>query len=269
MRELTAQGQWVIGTYATHPQDGLKRLDMTDPNAVAQMMAAIEPDVVWAPGAMPDVDRCEREPELSYAANVQGPKNVLEHVADRHRPLVYFSTDYVFDGVCGPYRETDTTHPVQVYGAHKAEAEQALLQYAETLVVRPAWIYSDEPNPRNFVFRVLSDLKEGRPIKSASDQYSTPTPAGPLVRQAMKALNQGMRGILHLTGSERMSRLALVRRIAEKAGYSVQHIEPIRTGDLPLAAKRPLNGGLITNFPALAISDRLEDLDFRPLLTRI
>lgn len=267
MIELSGRGDAVVGTYLSHGRGDLIPLDMRDRRQAADLFDRENPDVVWIPGAMPDVDRCEREPEVSHAINVDGPANLLELAAGRRIAVVYFSTDYVFDGVRGPYREGDPPNPLQVYGAHKVEAETVLLEYPETLIVRPAWIYSDELNPRNFVYRVLSDLKAGRSIRAAMDQYNTPTPAGPLARHAVNALIAGHRGILHLTGPERMTRLALVERIADLAGYDRSHIESIRLGDLTLPARRPSNGGLISDFPDLAINERLEDMDFRQILT--
>lgn len=267
MRAFAEAGHQAVGTYHSHPTEGLWALDMTDGTAVDAVFDAVRPEAVWIPGAMPDVDRCEREPELSHRVNVEAPIRVMDAARRHGVPLVFFSSDYVFDGVDGPYRESDPVQPLQVYGQHKAEAEAALLTYAESIVVRPAWIYSDEPNPRNFVYRVLADLRDGRPIKSALDQINTPTPAGPLAHHALQALSAGHRGILHLAGPERMTRLELVQRIADRAGHSGAAIEAIRVSDLPLPAKRPLKGGLVSEFPQYAISERLQDMDFRHLLT--
>lgn len=267
-RHLTAQGETVTGTYTTHPRSQMVAVDMRNAEAIQRLVTSIRPDVIWIPGAMPDVDRCELDPDLSYAVNVQGPATVLNEARAIGAQLVYFSSDYVFDGMDGPYGENDIPHPLQVYGQHKLDAEEILLRYSGTLIVRPAWIYSDEPNPRNFVFRVIDDLKEGRAIKSAADQYNTPTPAAPLVRMAVKALLNGYRGVLHLAGPERMTRLALVEEIAGFLGYPKSSIEAIRVSQLTLPARRPLNGGLLTQFPRYRITERLQDLDFRSLITQ-
>jgi dTDP-4-dehydrorhamnose reductase len=216
---------------------------------------------------MPDVDRCEREPEASHAVNVEGPAILLDEVARRHIPMVYFSSDYVFDGMAGPYREADVPHPLQTYGAHKVEAEGVLAQYTRTMIVRPAWIYSDELNPRNFVYRVVQDLRRGVAVRAAVDQFNTPTPAGALASHAVDALLAGYQGILHLAGPERMSRFDLVQRIAGLAGYSAAPIEPVRLAELALAAQRPASGGLISDVAQYAIDERFEDADFRQILT--
>lgn len=213
------------------------------------------------------MDRCEVDPDLSDAVNVRGPIALCELAASRGIALVYFSSDYVFDGEHGPYLETDPTHPIQVYGQHKVKAEEALLQYENTLVIRPAWIYSQERNPRNFVYRIASELQKGHTVKAADDQYNTPTPSTGLAVRAVDAWFEGYRGILHLVGPERLSRLELVGRIAQVLGYDHPDVEVVHVGDLDLPAKRPLNGGLVTSEPRFAIDERIEDLDFRQMLT--
>lgn len=266
VNELRSRGEEVLGTYYDHPCPGYVRLDMRDRDGVAKALRNAAPDAIWIPGAMPDVDRCEREPELSYAINVEGPTLLMEEAFARKTALVYFSSDYVFDGADGPYGESAPVNPLQVYGRHKVEAERRLLSYENTLIIRPAWIYSDERNPRNFVFRVLTALHQGSIIKAAIDQYNTPTPAGPLASHALDAWQAGYRGILHLVGPERMTRADLVARIARLAGYDHPEIDLVKLGDLPLPAARPAQGGLVTEMLSFAIQERFEDLDFRKIL---
>lgn len=258
-------GEAVAGTRYSGSDDRYRKVDITQETSVAEAFSAAKPDMVWIPAALPNVDWCEEHPDDSWAVNVEGPARIMEQARREGIPLVFFSTDYVFDGTHGPYVETDAVHPLQTYGKHKAEAEQQLLQYGGTLVIRPAWIYSGEPMPRNFVFRILQDLTEGRPIRALADQMNTPTPAGPMVRQAWQAVHDGFRGILHLAGPERLSRLDLVRRIARLSGHDPEVVQPIGSQALSLPAQRPLDGGLATLFPRYAIHERLEDLDFSKL----
>lgn len=267
VRELSRRGETVVGTCLEHQVPGLIPLDLRQRDRVASLLRESRPQAVWIPAAMPDVDRCEKEPDRSYAVNVEGPAIVMEAASRHHIPVVYFSSDYVFDGVAGPYYETDAVNPLQTYGQHKVAAETRLLPYEGSLIVRPAWIYSDEPNPRNFVFRILSDLKAGRLVQAAVDQWNTPTPADALAAHAVDALMAGYRGILHLTGPERMTRYDLVERIALRAGYAAARIAQVRLSDLTLPAQRPANGGLRTNISQFAIEERLDAVDFRQLLT--
>ena len=236
-----------IGTYFSNPVTGQLHLDFTDGSSVNRVLQEEKPDVVWLPAALPDVDRCEKDPDLSYRLNVKAPCQVGDACRDAGVKVVFFSTDYVFDGTKGPYRETDATHPLQVYGRHKVQTEEYLLQkIPHALIIRPAWIYSDDPNPRNFVFRILQQLESGKPVRAATDQVNTPTNSQDLVTRSLDAVLQHREGILHIVGPDRLSRYDLTLKIAEEHGYSKSLIEPITTESLHLPARRPLNGGLIS-----------------------
>lgn len=262
MRHLNRVGEEVIGTYLSHALPGLVPLNLESRDHMFEALRDWAPDVVWLPAALPNVDLCEREPEKSYAVNVEGPRLLASLDIGKPFRLVFISTDYVFDGEDGPYRESDATHPLQVYGQHKVLAEEYVLARPEAVVIRPAWIYSGEPNPRNFVFRTVEMLRGGDTVRAAIDQFNTPTPAGPLARVSWEAVGEGFSGILHAVGPERLSRYDLTRRIAQWAGISDAHIEPIRAAELDLPAKRPLSGGLVTEHEAYHIHERLEDLPF-------
>ena len=260
-QELQADGAGVAGTYASRPETGLHRLDITDGDAVRALIFKLVPEVVWLPAALPDVDRCEREPELSRRINLDGPRHIGEACRQAGARLVFFSTDYVFDGVGGPFLETDAVRPLQVYGTHKAMAEENLLrEVPESLIIRPAWVYSRESNPRNFVWRILQQVESGGVLKAAADQISTPTPAGALARMAIAAATRGQRGILHLAGPERLTRYALTCRIARLAGYPETSIVGVATSSLHLPAARPLDGGLVTAQRAFRIGEKLTDV---------
>ncbi len=249
MQELAARGETVVGTYRHHEAAGLVPLDMLDEGQSAEFLEHQRPDVVWIPAAMPDVDRCEREPQQSYALNVGAVKSVAVSAARQQARVVFFSTDYVFDGAAGPYRETDTPHPLQVYGMHKVEAEQFLLEHIpRLLIIRPAWIYSAGDNPRNFVFRTVQQLQGGGRVRAVTDQYNTPTPSDGLVKMAWKAVREGFEGVLHVAGPQRLSRYDLTLRIARAHGFSDQQVEAVETASFHLDAQRPLDGGLVTQY---------------------
>jgi dTDP-4-dehydrorhamnose reductase len=236
---------------------------MLDRDQASKFLQTEHPGVVWIPAAMPDVDRCEREPEVSYALNVQAPEMLASLAAQEHAKVVFFSTDYVFDGQDGPYAESEVVRPIQVYGMHKVEAEQFLLaQVPHALIIRPAWIYSRDDNPRNFVYRVVQQLRQGVRVKAVTDQYNTPTPSEGLGKMSWKAVTDGFEGVLHLVGPERLSRYDLTMRIAEAYGFPAEQVEAVTTESFHLDAQRPLKGGLITQYEPY----RMEaGRDFSPL----
>jgi len=250
----------VTGTYGSRETPGLYALDITDPDRVDEAFHAWRPDVVWLPAAQADVDACQRDPDVSARINVTGPYTVMLAAAERRATLVFYSTDYVFDGEAGPYDETAPARPLQHYGSQKAEAERLLLQYENTVVIRPAWIYSREPGPRNFIWRLIQAARTQQPIRAAVDQISTPTPADALAMMSIRAVNDGFRGILHLVGPERLSRYELTETILRSAGLQNVSIEPVTLASLKLPAPRPLKGGLVTQYSTYRITERLQDL---------
>ncbi len=247
LARLMARGGNALGTYHRHPRQDLTALDVTDEAKVRAVLQEAAPHVVWMPAAMPDVDRCEREPELSWRLNVEAVRRLAVAANDIGAKFVFYSTDYVFDGRRGPYRESDTPHPLQVYGRHKWESEEWLLGHIpQVLIVRTAWVYSQEENPKNFVYRIRQQLSSGQPLKAATDQISTPTAAGELADRSIRAVDGGLDGILHLVGNARLSRYAWTTALAEQYGYRASVVQPILTHELELAAQRPLDGGLVT-----------------------
>ncbi len=262
-RTLTHLGEEVKGTYYRHPDPSLSELDIIREADVRKFFDVLRPDVVWIPAAMANVDQCQNEPGESYRYNVLGPRFVAESAVKRGGRVVFFSTDYVFDGLNGPYTEEARVRPIQVYGEHKAEIEGFLLrEIPHTLIIRPAWIYSRDENPRNFVYRVLEQLRAGKPIKAVTDQVNTPTPSEGLVKIAWQAVQDGFEGVLHIAGPERLTRYELTRRIARAFGYDANLVDPVTTESFHLPAPRPSNGGLITQYEAY----RMEPgRDFSPI----
>lgn len=254
VQALLLQGEAVTAAGYSKAGPGMRRLDITDRDATASAIAALRPRVVWIPAAMPDVDRCQTEPEQSFAVNVEGVQNVGRAADLVQAKVVFFSTDYVFDGTGGPYAEDDAPHPIQTYGAHKRQAEEWLAaNLPNSLIIRTAWIYSEEEMRRNFVYRIVEDLRAGRVVRAAVDQVNTPTPAKGLAERSIRAALDDWSGIVHITGPRRMTRYALTCAICQRAGFDPALIVPIAIGDLDLPAKRPLNGGLYsTRLAAMA-----------------
>ena len=249
LRALEESTHSVVGTYHTRSCGNLIPLNLEDPANIRALLAEVRPNVVWMPAALPDVDRCQREPELSHRVNVEAVQALASEATAFGARFIFYSTDYVFDGSQGPYLEDDAPNPLQVYGAHKLEAERWLIaNIPEVLVIRTAWVYSQEDNPRNFTFRIKQQLASGQRLKAATDQVSTPTSAEDLALRSLKAEQERLSGILHLVGPTRLSRYEWTVSLAQEFGYSTDIVDPILTKEVGLAALRPLNGGLVTRW---------------------
>src|SRR5690606_30869413 len=130
--------------------------------------------------------------------------------------LVFISTDYVFDGVAGPYVETDVTNPLSIYGTHKLKAERIVAQgLADYLILRITNVYGDEIRQKNFVARILKQCRENAELalRLPVDQFASPTNALDVARALFLLLRHEKTGIYHIGGSDYMNRVTLALKV--------------------------------------------------------
>ena len=227
-------------------------LDIRDADAVRAAVRGFEPDVILHTAAYTDVDGAEAQAELAEAVNVQGTRNIVNAVRGTHTAVVYFSTDYVFDGRKGaPYVESDATHPLSVYGRTKLQGEQAVIKWPHGLVIRTAWLFSETGG--NFVKTILTAAQAraatGEPLRVVDDQVGSPTYAGHLAAAVDEAMQLGLGpGIYHMAGAGYCSWCELAREVVQLAGLDVA-VEPITTDELDRPAPRPAFSALATERP--------------------
>jgi dTDP-4-dehydrorhamnose reductase len=254
--------QNAVGTYRRHARPGLIPLDVTDRCQFEEVVERTRPGVIYFTAAVANVDYCESHPDVAYETNVAAVAHAVES-ANRHRcKLVYFSSEYVFDGAAGPYLETAPTNPISVYGRQKLAAEEHIAAFADNwLVVRTAVVYSWESQGKNFIYRLRSALCEGKPIAVPSDQISSPTYGPDLARAVIQLAEQDERGIYNVTGPRVASRVEFARAAARAFGLDATLITPVLTPDLRQPARRPLNAGLIVDKAERALRRPLLDFD--------
>ena len=227
-------------------------LDIRDAAAVRAAVRAYRPDAVLHTAAYTDVDGAEADAELAEAVNVQGTRNLVNAVRGTHTAIVYFSTDYVFDGLKGaPYVESDSPRPLSVYGRTKLQGEEAVLKWPHGLVIRTAWLFSETGH--NFVKTILAAAQarsgSGEPLRVVDDQVGSPTYAGHLAAAVDEALRLGLGpGIYHMAGGGYCSWCELAREVVQVAGLDVE-VAPITSAELGRPAPRPAFSALATERP--------------------
>ncbi len=227
-------------------------LDIRDAEAVRAAVHAFAPDVLVHTAAYTDVDGAEADPETAEAINVAGTRNLVSAVRGTHTTLVYFSSDYVFDGAKGsPYVESDATNPLSVYGRTKLAGEDEVLSWVHGIVVRTSWLFSD--TGRNFVKTILTagraKAAAGEPLTVVDDQVGSPTYAGHLAAAVDEALKQGVApGLYHMAGGGYCSWCELAREIVQLAGIDVE-VLPTTTAELGRPAPRPAFSALASERP--------------------
>src|SRR6516164_7883399 len=143
--------------------------DITDPRLVDQAFDKAEPDIVIHCAAFTAVDECELQPELAFKVNAEGTRNIARACRRRGVPVLYLSTDYVFDGEKPePYVETDRAGPLNAYGRTKLAGEEGVKELAGRFwIVRVSWLFG--PWGRNFVRAILDQAHTGQPLRVVAD----------------------------------------------------------------------------------------------------
>jgi CDP-6-deoxy-D-xylo-4-hexulose-3-dehydrase len=247
LRLLEEQGAETRGTYYSRSSPGLERLDLSDQGAVTSLLQAYRPHVVFLAAGFASVDRAEQNPEAARAVNEGGTLAVATAAKALGARLVFYSTDYVFDGSEGPYAEEAQPRPLSVYGETKLAAENAILATLDDhVIVRTTAVYGWNPTSPNFAMQVWQRLGDGERMRAPADQVTTPTLVDYLAAVSLLLVQQDVRGIVNVVGADRLSRADFAQVVARALTLDPKLVVPTPTADLEQAAARPLEGGLRT-----------------------
>lgn len=236
---------------------GFLYLDLTRPETVAPAFAKARPDLVLLCSALTAVDGCEKDPALAARINAEGPALVTEECRKSGAKLVYFSTEYVFDGKGGPYSEDDAVNPLSVYGRTKLEGERACLALPGALSVRTTVVYNHDLSSKNFIMQLISNHRAGAKMRVPRDQYSNPTYAPELAAAVLDLAEKGASGVYNVVGPDWLNRYEFALKACEAFGFDPGFLEPKLTSELGQPAARPLTAGLKTDKLFAALGRRL------------
>ncbi len=222
------------------------KMDLLEGDEIKQTIGSIDPDVIIHCAAMTDVDKCQREPELAKAINQESTETISKISTKIGSRLFYVSTDCVFDGKDGDYREGDPTNPIQVYGETKLGGEEAVSKLAKDsfCIVRTSVVFG--PKPGNFVSWVIDALQSGKEISVVGDQIVTPTYSVDLAEKIFRLVSGHENGIWNISCSDRMSRLEMACIISNTLRSEGHSINSAEMKDMEWSAKRPVDSSLNT-----------------------
>jgi dTDP-4-dehydrorhamnose reductase len=200
----------------------------------------LAPDLIINSAAHVDADEAERDPEISYGVNYMGTQNLALVCRSLGCPLVFVSSDYVFDGKKGaPYTEFDEPNPQGVYGRAKLAAERYIASVLDRYYIfRTQWLFG-EYGKRNFVKSILHNARDKGSLKVVTDEVGTPTSAADLAAVIKLVSASGKYGLYHATNQGVCSRYDFAKEIIAAAGWSDIDVAPIKYSDLSLPCPRP------------------------------
>ena len=248
--EIAVQkGYNVYSGYNTHEaRFGIPvKLDICSKSALSKSFREIKPEIVIHAAALTNVDKCEEDKSLAWKINVNGTRNICE-LANKHESfLIYVSTDYVFSGEKGLYKETDETKPINYYGVTKLEGENIVRTMLDKwAIARPSVIYGSRPaaGKVNFALWILEKLKKKEPIRVITDQYVSPTLNTNLADMILEVAERRLTGTFHLAGATPINRYRFAILLAKKFELNKNLISPAKSEEMQWKAKRPRNTSL-------------------------
>jgi dTDP-4-dehydrorhamnose reductase len=232
--------------------------DFTDIDGLERTVESVQPDVIVNAAAHTAVDKAESEPELARTINALAPAALARAALKTGAWLIHYSTDYVFDGSgSAPWKETDATGPLSVYGQTKLEGEQAVAAYPKHLILRTSWVYAARGG--NFAKTMLRLAGERDALTVINDQFGAPTSAELLADVTAHAIRNlqskpELAGLYHCIAAGETTWHSYAQFVLEQAAAlglllkaTADKVTPTATSSYPTPAKRPLNSRLDTS----------------------
>ena len=223
-----------------------------------EVIYEIKPEIIIHTAALTNVDECEANKELAYKINAEGTKRVAAIANELGVFLVYVSTDYVFSGDKGMYKEEDEPNPIDYYGYTKLMGER----YCDC-VARPCVIYGAKPatGKINFALWLINKLRNKEEVQIVTDQYITPTLNTNLANMLLEIAEMRLKGIFHTAGATRVSRCDFALRIADEFGLDGDLIIPSRMAEMGWTASRPKDSSLDISKASRYLKEKPYSLD--------
>lgn len=245
--EVIATGR---GANRLRRQDGYKyeSVNLADEAAVKGLIERSQPDVIIHAGAMTQADDCERNKDACWMVNVTATRYLLQGAERTGAFFLFLSTDFVFDGLEGPYREDDPVNPVNYYGASKAAAERIVKQSkAAWAIARTVLVYgvADDPRRSNIITWVKSNLEQKKKLKVVNDQWRTPTLVQDLAEGCKLIIDKRAEGIFHLSGKDMLTPYDMAVQVAGYLELETKLLEKVDGSSFKQPAKRPAKTGFV------------------------
>lgn len=221
-------------------------LELTNYDKIIEVVASIRPDVIIHLAAITNVDLCEKEKELALKVNVKATEVLSKQAAKHGSFFVYVSTDYVFDGITGMKKESDTPNPINNYGYSKYQGELAVHDLASSwCIARTSTPFGVNNTRKSFPTFVIENIKAKKETNAVIDQYTSPTYVPNLSQMLIEISTRQILGVIHLASPTKISRYDMAILVSEKLGLDSSLIKPVNLEDMAnWTAKRPKDSSL-------------------------
>lgn len=223
-------------------------LDITDKSDVLTVLEKFTPDYIINTAAMTNVDQCEDEKEACIALNVNAVEYLIEGCKKHNIFLLHLSTDFIFDGEAGPYKEDAIAKPISFYGESKLKAEQLLIDSPiRWAIARTVLVFgiAESLSRSNIILWVKNSLESGKQLQIVDDQWRTPTLAEDLADGCMKIIQNEAQGIYNISGEEMLTPYDMAMQTVDYFQLDGSLITKTDGSKFQQRAKRPPKTGFI------------------------
>jgi dTDP-4-dehydrorhamnose reductase len=234
-------------------------LDLCDGPRLQHFLERLRPSLIIHAAANSNLDECEKQPDQARRLNVESTRLLADYAGRHHMRLIFISSDMVFDGRRGLYREDDSVNPISVYGQTKVEAETVVSELCSNhVIVRTALIYG-RPNygGQSFSHWLENRLRQGMPAPLFYDQFRTPIWVQDLAEAIWQLADSPFTGTIHLGGDNRIDRYQFGLELCRLAGYDASLLQRVSMNDVASPAPRPVDVSLATDLARTVLHRRL------------
>lgn len=223
-----------------------REMDVTDAVQVDEVLTEVKPEVIIHTAAMTNVDQCEIEKDACWKLNVTAVEILIAACKKHNIFLEHVSTDFIFDGTSGPYKEEDEPNPISFYGWSKFAAEKAVMHSdIQWAIARTVLVYgiAHDMSRSNIILWVKKSLEEGKAIKVVTDQFRTPTLAEDLAMGCYLIADQRAEGVFHISGADFLTPYEMAIMAADYFSLDKSLISPTDASSFTQPARRPPRTG--------------------------
>jgi dTDP-4-dehydrorhamnose reductase len=229
----------VVGTYKHFQLNNGVYLDIEDFAGVKQFLQYYAPKIVFLAASNNNVDLCEINQNTNNI-NIWATVNVAEEANKLNIPVVYFSSGYVFDGTKQDlYSVEDEPNPINNFGKQKVTVENEILSCRKNLVIRTIGVFGREHQRKNFAYRVLDTISDGRIVYAPKNQTFNPIHSASLAEYAVQLALSSTSGLVHIAGNDCLTKFEFARKLENEAGIDDTMVQGVATVGKYQPAKRP------------------------------
>ena len=238
------------------------KMDLKNREMISSILTEKKPDIVIHLGAMTGVDLCEKEKTSASEINTKATEIIAKECSKLNSFLVYVSTDYVFDGNLGMYKEDDITNPLGYYGESKLEGEKVVQNFSTNwCIARTSTPFGLHPTKKSFPMWVIENLQKQKQIDILIDQFTSPTYIPNLSRMLIEISERRITGIIHAAGASKISRYQMASMISDKLNLDGALLKQISINKMKWVARRPKDSSLDVSRASSILNEKPQKID--------